>query len=94
MRAWIFIFVFAGLLIMAPSNAYKGGLIENDTDMGLVLAVVLIVLALFIRPTEEGWGRLSGPLGCGGWVMGLLMWGSVAIFALWLMAGAPNGGGL
>lgn len=94
MRAWIFILIFAGLLLMAPDHAYKGGIIEDSPDMGIVLAVVLVGLALFIRPVENGWAAIAGSTGCVGKLLTALLWAFVIAFALWLMAGAPNGGGL
>lgn len=94
MRAWIFILIFAGLLLLAPANAYQGGLIEDSPDMGLLLAAVLIGLALVIRPVENGWADIAGSTGCVGWLLTGLLWAFVIAFALWLMAGAPNGGGL
>lgn len=94
MRAWIFILIFAGLLMMAPANAYQGGLIEDSPNVGLLLAAVLIGLALFIRPVENGWATIAGSTGCVGSLLTGLLWLFVGAFALWLMAGAPNGGGL
>lgn len=94
MSAWIFILIFAGLLMMAPANAYKGGLIEDSPDVGLLLAAVLIGLALFIRPVENNWAALAGDGGCVRGLLTGLLWLFVIAFALWLIAGAPSGGGL
>jgi len=94
MKSWIFVLIFAGLLFLAPDHAYKGGIIENNPDMGLWVAVGLVGLALFIRPVENGWAALAGNGGCVRWLLNALLWLLVGAFALWLLAGAPNGGGL
>lgn len=94
MRSWIFILIFAALLLMAPDHAYKGGIIENNPNMGLWFAVCLVGLALFIRPIENGWAALAGDGGCIRWLLTALLWAFVGAFALWLAAGAPNGGRL
>ena len=94
MKSWIFILIFAGLLLLAPDHAYKGGIIENSPGMGLWVAVGPMGLALFIRPVENGWAAIASGTGCLGWLLNGLLWLFVGAFALWLMAGAPNGGGL
>lgn len=94
MRGWMFILLFAGLLLMAPSHAYKGGIIENNPDASLLLVVGLVVVALAVRPAENGWVALAGDGGCVTRLLTGLLWLFVGAFALWLMAGAPNGGGL
>jgi len=94
MRGWIFLLIFAGLLLMAPDHAYKGGIIEDSPDMGLWFAVALVGLALFIRPVENGWAAIAGDGGCIRGLLNGLLWLFAGAFALWLLAGAPNGGGL
>ncbi len=94
MRSWMFLIIGGGLLALAPDHAYKGGIIENNPDMGLWIVGGMVLLALLIRPTEEGWAAISSGPGCIGRLMSAVAWLSLIAFALWLLAGSPDGRGM
>jgi len=94
MKGWWFLLIAAGLLLMAPAHAYKGGILEDSPSSAIWLVVGLALLALLVRPAEENLiAQSSGP-GCVGRMMQVVMWVSVIAFALWLLAGSPDGRGL
>lgn len=98
MRVWIFFMLMGVLIMLAPPQAFKGGVLDGVSGGGLAFGALLVVLALLVGGTEEKLIADAGPTS-GGWgcllaIPTFLMWATLISFVVWLLLGTPAGGGL
>lgn len=98
MRAWIFFVLMGALLLFAPPQVFRGGVLDGVSSGGLIACALLVLLALLFGGTEEKLIADAGPVS-GGWgcllsIPQFLFWATLISFVVWLLLGTPDGGGL
>lgn len=93
MRAWVFFVLTGALLLFAPPQAFRGGVLDGVDGGGLIACALLVILALSFGGTEEKLIEEAGPMS-GGWgcllaIPTFLMWATLVSFVVWLLMGAP-----
>lgn len=91
MRAWIFFLLLGAALLVAPADAFRGGVLDGVDGGGVIAFVLFGLLALLFGGTEEKLIADAGPVS-GGWgcllaIPTLLMWATLISVVVWLMRG-------